>query len=104
MTMKKIRQQLNAVFKVDLSDRKEFLAAQVPCLLEMHLLATSTPCKVVVESSRLSSAHKHVKPSKGVNVRLTNLISTHYTANQTLEEIFKRTAQGFSILAWSCMT
>ena len=38
MTMKKIRQQLNAVFKVDLSDRKDFLAAQVYfCLLEMHL-------------------------------------------------------------------
>ena len=29
MTMKKIRQQLNAVFGVDLADRKDFLAAQV---------------------------------------------------------------------------
>ena len=29
MTMKKIRHQLNAVFGVDLSDRKEFLGLQV---------------------------------------------------------------------------
>ena len=38
MTMKKIRQQLNAIFGVDLSDRKDFLGAQVGTIYIVYIL------------------------------------------------------------------
>ena len=53
MTMKKIRHQLNAIFGVDLSDRKDFLGAQV-CKQK------TTYCWVRPESSMIPS---HLKPA-----------------------------------------
>lgn len=50
MTMKKIRHQLNAIFGVDLSDRKDFLAAQVCKQGTIHHLGAS-------EVSRHTSIH-----------------------------------------------
>lgn len=61
MTLKKIRNQLNGIFKVDLSDRKDYLAAQVHTYkAHKSLLCLPAPSSVW---------HPPMKPSLATDAR-----------------------------------